>query len=122
MRRLWIALPLAALLCLPAGAVEARELTPLKYDKIDLFNGDVPTAEVTLNGKLGALDAEGREVVPARYDQVWRYDDTTWTVALGDRWGTAGEGRELVPQDRLRQGRQMGLSGRTGRRGHPAPV
>ncbi len=97
MRRLWIALPLAALLCLPAGAVEARELTPLKYDKIDLFNGDVPTAEVTLNGKLGALDAEGREVVPARYDQVWRYDDTTWTVALGDRWGTAGEGRELVP-------------------------
>lgn len=97
MKRLWIALPLAAFLCLPAGAVEARELTPLKYDKIDLFNGDVPTAEVTLNGKLGVLDTEGREVVPVRYDQVWRYDDTTWTVALGDRWGTAGEGRELVP-------------------------
>jgi hypothetical protein len=50
------------------GLINARgeEITPLKYDYIAQFSGDL--APAMIGGKMGYLDAAGKEVVPVLYE------------------------------------------------------
>ena len=44
---------------------------PSKYDVADGFSEGL--ARVILNGKWGFIDKSGREVIPCKYDNAWKF-------------------------------------------------
>lgn len=80
---------------------QGKMLTPFLYEMIGHFGqiSKVPIG-VTLNGKTGLLDLSGKEVVPARYDDISGVKDhpDLYVITLNEKKGLyhAGKG-EILP-------------------------
>jgi hypothetical protein len=62
------------------------------------YTFDEGLAAVRLNGKYGYVDESGREVVPPKYDNTWKFIGGFATVKLGDKYGFIDKtGKEVVP-------------------------
>jgi hypothetical protein len=65
------------------------------YDAVKELGGN--RTAVSIGGKWGLLDPEGKEVVPPQYDEIKSLHNCV-AVRLGDKWGLVDwEGREIVP-------------------------
>lgn len=65
---------------------DGQEITPLKYDEINLFNKD-GLAVVKLNNKYGVISQEGKEIIPITYNEVVLLGEGIIKVKLNDKWG-----------------------------------
>jgi len=71
-------------------------LSSLKYDAVGYFSGGF--IDVEQNGKFGFIDAEGREIVPPRYQKILGFSEGMAGVKLADKWGFIDDaGKEVVP-------------------------
>lgn len=79
-----------------------QEITPLKYDDINLFNKDV-LAEVKLNNKYGVINKEGKEIIPIIYNEINLLGEGIIKVKLNEKWGLINKAGVKTPlkYDRL---------------------
>lgn len=82
-----------------------KELTPLKYEKINAFSDGL--AGVLLDLKWGFIDKNGKEVFPLKYDEPsadgvyglgYDFYDGIAVVSIGYKYGVIDKtGKEIVP-------------------------
>jgi hypothetical protein len=69
---------------------------PPQYDAKGDLNGGF--AWVKLNGKIGVIDATGKEITPIKYDNISNFVDRYAGVKLNGKWGVIDKtGKEVIP-------------------------
>ena len=70
-----------------------KEIIPVKYE--DIWKDGTNFYEVTLNGKVGYLDIQGKQVIPCEYGYVRKDEDWYW-CKIGDKEGCCNKEGELI--------------------------
>jgi len=66
---------------------------------VDFEVGDVEEklTAVKLNGKIGAVNAKGEEIIPVKYDDIlFNYDRSLTAVKLDGRWSVVDENGKAI--------------------------
>lgn len=76
---------------------EQGQETPLPYDKV--YQIDAQVFKVKLDGKWGIINADGKEVVPPKYDAIgYRFEQNITPVYLNNKIGFIDKtGAEVIP-------------------------
>ena len=77
--------------------VKGKELSGEKYTDVKGFLGDKGVAAVEKNGKWGAVDNKGKEILACTYDEVGSSETNYIPYRKGDVWGyISPSGKELI--------------------------
>lgn len=93
---------------------QGKVVIPFEFEYLELgdptpFGGETAAQRVIVRqqGLFGALDEEGREIIPCRYEQMWGFRENRAFYKKDGRWGILDEaGHELTepvfPDEALR--------------------
>lgn len=77
---------------------EGNQLEDFEYDNLELkFGYDRAYYLVTLEGKKGVLDPDGKLVIPIEYDEIKSYSRGEFELELGNKKGFASVGNFIIP-------------------------
>lgn len=86
--------------CGKAGVISASGQTtiPFKYENIEISSESIDRLEITLQGKKGITDREGKILIPPMYDRFGHFSQTGNVVASKNGlYGVVSEQGEIIP-------------------------
>jgi len=78
--------------------VRGEEIAPLKFERIEISQGENPCIAAVLNGKWGFIDDSGMEITKFAYDDVEQFRNSRARVKKNGKYGFINtKGVEVIP-------------------------
>ncbi len=75
---------------------DAKEITPIKYDKLHTFANNLLMARI--GDKYGLIDYAGKIIIASEYDDISVFDKNTLKITIGSSYGLAKRNGKIIVQ------------------------